>query len=58
MPREGSVVSARHRERSAGDAQAIAATLHPPGALANAMRTDESGKQQTFATAGCSGCHR
>lgn len=39
-------------------AQRIAATLNPPGALANAMRTGPDGKTQTFATAGCSGCHR
>jgi hypothetical protein len=39
-------------------AMRIAATLNPPGALANAMRTNAEGKTQTFATAGCSGCHR
>jgi hypothetical protein len=36
----------------------IATTLHPPGALTSAMRTTADGHQQTFATAGCSGCHR
>jgi hypothetical protein len=39
-------------------AQQIATVLHPPGQLASAMRTDANGTQHTFATAGCSGCHR
>lgn len=39
-------------------AQQIAATLHPPGMLSSAMRTSQDGHQQTFATAGCTGCHR
>jgi hypothetical protein len=38
-------------------AQVIADTLHPPGSMV-AMRVDVDGKTQTFATAGCSGCHR
>lgn len=38
-------------------AQTIAATLHPPGNLSGAART-VNGKLETYATAGCSGCHR
>jgi hypothetical protein len=38
-------------------AQVIAATLHPPGNLTGAAKT-VNGKLETYATAGCSGCHR
>ncbi|MFO0597811.1 MAG: cytochrome c3 family protein [Myxococcaceae bacterium] len=35
----------------------IAATLHPPGSLSQAQKFVD-GHYQTYATAGCSGCHR
>ena len=35
----------------------IAATLNPPGSLSRAQRF-EDGHLKTYATAGCSGCHR
>jgi hypothetical protein len=38
-------------------AKTIADTLHPPGNLSGAART-VNGKLETYATAGCSGCHR
>lgn len=38
-------------------AQQIATTLHPPGNLTGAQKWVD-GKLQTYATAGCSGCHR
>jgi hypothetical protein len=38
-------------------AMQIATTLHPPGAL-NPVREGPDGKMHTYATAGCSGCHR
>lgn len=37
---------------------AIAATLHPPGNLSGAQKAGADGKYETYATAGCSGCHR
>jgi len=37
---------------------AIAATLNPPGSLSGAQKTYADGHTETFATAGCSGCHR
>ncbi len=37
---------------------AIAATLHPPGSLSAAQKQMPDGHYQTYATAGCSGCHR
>ena len=39
-------------------AEAIAATLHPPGSLSRAHRLGDDGKMHTYSTAGCSGCHR
>lgn len=39
-------------------AEAVAATLHPPGNLTGAMTVAANGKLETHATAGCSGCHR
>jgi hypothetical protein len=36
----------------------IAATLNPPGSLSAAMKIDAAGHAKTYATAGCSGCHR
>lgn len=39
-------------------AQRIAATLQPPGARAGAQMAKPDGTLVTFATAGCSGCHR
>lgn len=38
-------------------AAAIAATLNPPGSLSGAQKF-EDGHWKTYATAGCSGCHR
>ena len=35
----------------------IAATLNPPGSLSGAQKMVD-GHLQTYATAGCSGCHR
>ena len=35
----------------------IAATLNPPGSLSGAQKYVD-GEYKTFATAGCSGCHR
>ncbi len=39
-------------------AKLIAGTLHPPGNLAGAAKVGPDGKVLTYATAGCSGCHR
>lgn len=39
-------------------ALAIAATLNPPGSLSAVQKPTADGKHVTFATAGCSGCHR
>lgn len=39
-------------------AKLIAATLNPPGDLSGAARTLGDGTVHTYATAGCSGCHR
>lgn len=39
-------------------AQRIAATLHPPGSLTRAQVHNSDGTYSTYATAGCSGCHR
>jgi hypothetical protein len=39
-------------------ARSIAATLNPPGSLSAAAKTDAEGHMKTYATAGCSGCHR
>lgn len=39
-------------------AQVIAATLNPPGNLSGAKKILPDGHTQTFATAGCNGCHR
>jgi hypothetical protein len=39
-------------------ARSIAATLHPPGNLNKAQVAMSDGTYQTFATAGCNGCHR
>lgn len=36
----------------------IAATLNPPGSISTAQRQLPDGHFQTFATAGCNGCHR
>jgi hypothetical protein len=39
-------------------AQAIAGTLNPPGSLSAAQKTFPDGHTETYATAGCNGCHR
>jgi hypothetical protein len=39
-------------------AQHIAATLHPPGNLSHAQVAKADGTYDTYATAGCTGCHR
>jgi hypothetical protein len=39
-------------------AQHIATTLNPPGSLTGAQKVMPDGHVQTYATAGCSGCHR
>lgn len=39
-------------------AHAIAATLHPPGNLSGAGKLNADGKLETYASAGCNGCHR
>lgn len=39
-------------------AKSIAATLHPPGSLTAAQKVMPDGHYETYATAGCSGCHR
>jgi hypothetical protein len=39
-------------------ALAIAGTLNPPGSLSGAQKVLADGHSETFATAGCSGCHR
>jgi hypothetical protein len=36
----------------------IAETLHPPGNLSHAQAVKPDGTYETFATAGCTGCHR
>jgi hypothetical protein len=36
----------------------IAATLNPPGSLSAAAKMGADGEMHTYATAGCSGCHR
>jgi Cytochrome c7 and related cytochrome c len=36
----------------------IAKTLNPPGSLSAAQKIDAEGHVKTYATAGCSGCHR
>jgi len=39
-------------------AQTIAATLNPPGSLSAAQKQMADGHYETYATAGCNGCHR
>lgn len=39
-------------------AEHIATTLNPPGALSRAALAKADGTMETYATAGCSGCHR
>lgn len=39
-------------------ARGIAATLNPPGSLSQAARRGPNGELLTYATAGCTGCHR
>jgi hypothetical protein len=36
----------------------IAATLNPPGSLSGAQKAMPDGHYETYATAGCSDCHR
>jgi hypothetical protein len=42
----------------ADKAEAIALTLVPPGSLSGAQKQRPDGHYDTYATAGCSGCHR
>jgi hypothetical protein len=39
-------------------AETIALTLNPPGSLSGAQKQRPDGHYDTYATAGCSGCHR